>query len=47
VGAVASLIEWDEDIPDWEILEAECQRARTAQHDALASAQRSAASEED
>lgn len=47
VGAVASLIEWDEDIPDWEILEAECQRARTAQHDALTSAQRSAASEDD
>ena len=35
-GAVASLIEWDEDIPDWETLEAESLRARAAQCEALA-----------
>jgi uncharacterized protein (UPF0276 family) len=27
-GAVASLVEWDEDLPEWEILVAECNRAR-------------------
>ncbi len=30
VGAVASLVEWDEDVPEWELLEAECRRAREA-----------------
>lgn len=29
-GAVASLIEWDEDIPEWDTLEAESLRARAA-----------------
>ena len=28
IGAVSSLIEWDEDIPDWDTLEAESLRAR-------------------
>ena len=36
IGAVASLVEWDEDIPDWETLEAESLRARDAQRQALA-----------
>ncbi|MDJ0868975.1 MAG: DUF692 domain-containing protein [Myxococcota bacterium] len=36
VGAVASLVEWDDDIPDWEGLEAECLRARAARDAALA-----------
>ncbi|MCH7867536.1 MAG: DUF692 domain-containing protein [Myxococcales bacterium] len=27
-GSVASLVEWDEDIPAWEVLEAECERAK-------------------
>ena len=27
-GRVASLVEWDEDVPEWEVLEAESQRAR-------------------
>ena len=36
VGAVASLIEWDEDIPEWDVLEAECQRAREARREVLA-----------
>jgi uncharacterized protein (UPF0276 family) len=35
IGAVASLVEWDEDIPDWDTLEAESARARDAQHQAL------------
>ena len=36
IGAVASLVEWDEDSPDWDILEAESGRARAAQREALA-----------
>jgi hypothetical protein len=36
IGAVASLVEWDEDIPDWEALEAESLRARHARCEALA-----------
>jgi uncharacterized protein (UPF0276 family) len=35
VGAVASLIEWDEDIPEWDILEAECRRARRERAETL------------
>lgn len=35
VGAVASLVEWDEDIPEWDVLEAECARARRERDDAL------------
>jgi hypothetical protein len=35
IGAVASLVEWDEDIPDWDTLEAESGRARAAQREAL------------
>jgi uncharacterized protein (UPF0276 family) len=27
-GELASLVEWDEDIPAWDILEAECERAK-------------------
>ena len=34
VGAVASLIEWDEDIPDWDTLEAESLRARQVRQEA-------------
>jgi len=36
IGAVASLVEWDEDIPDWDTLEAESLRAREARRQALA-----------
>jgi hypothetical protein len=36
IGAVASLVEWDENIPDWETLEAESGRARAAQREVLA-----------
>ena len=36
IGEVASLVEWDEDIPDWETLESESLRARAARHEALA-----------
>ncbi len=36
IGAVASLIEWDEDIPDWDTLEAECLRARELREAVLA-----------
>jgi uncharacterized protein (UPF0276 family) len=36
IGAVASLVEWDEDIPDWDTLEAESLRARDARRRALA-----------
>jgi len=35
IGAVASLVEWDEDIPDWDTLEAESALARDAQREAL------------
>lgn len=35
IGAVPSLVEWDDDIPDWATLEAESLRARAAQHEAL------------
>ncbi len=37
-GAVASLVEWDEDIPDWDTLEAESLQAREVQRDALSAA---------
>ena len=36
IGAIASLVEWDEDIPDWEILEAESLRARELRRATLA-----------
>jgi uncharacterized protein (UPF0276 family) len=36
IGAVASLVEWDEDIPDWDTLEAESLRARDERSRALA-----------
>ena len=36
IGEVASLVEWDEDVPDWETLESESLRARAARHEALA-----------
>ncbi len=36
IGAVASLVEWDEDIPAWDTLEAESLRAREARRAALA-----------
>jgi hypothetical protein len=36
IGAVASLVEWDEDIPDWDTLESESLRARDARRQALA-----------
>jgi len=35
IGAVASLVEWDENIPDWDTLEAESARARDARYRAL------------
>ena len=34
-GARATLVEWDEDIPDWDTLEAESRRARAVQREAL------------
>jgi uncharacterized protein (UPF0276 family) len=37
IGAVASLVEWDEDVPDWDTLEAESQRARDLRERALSS----------
>ncbi len=36
IGAVSSLVEWDEEIPDWDVLEAESLRARAARLEALA-----------
>ena len=36
IGAVASLVEWDEDIPEWDSLEAESLRAREVRREALA-----------
>ena len=42
IGAVASLVEWDEEIPAWHVLEAECLRARDARREALASSGASA-----
>lgn len=36
-GAVTSLVEWDEDIPSWETLEAESQKARVERDSALKS----------
>ena len=37
IGAVSSLVEWDEDVPDWDTLEAESQRARELRQRALSS----------
>lgn len=34
-GAVASLIEWDEDVPEWDLLEAESLRARSVRMEVL------------
>ena len=42
IGAVASLVEWDEEIPPWDVLEAECLRARDARSEALAGSRGSA-----
>jgi hypothetical protein len=38
IGTVATLVEWDEDVPEWDVLEAECGRARRAQREALGAA---------
>ena len=35
IGAVASLVEWDENVPDWETLVGENERARTIRRQAL------------
>lgn len=35
LGAVASLIEWDENVPEWEVLEAESLRAARVRREAL------------
>lgn len=35
VGTVASLVEWDEAVPAWEVLEAQCHRARRERSEAL------------
>ncbi|MET0413374.1 MAG: DUF692 family multinuclear iron-containing protein, partial [Polyangiaceae bacterium] len=35
-GPVSTLIEWDDQIPDWAVLEAEVSRARTVRDAALA-----------
>ena len=42
IGAVASLVEWDEDIPEWDSLEAESLRAREVRREALADSRMSA-----
>ena len=42
IGAVSSLVEWDEDIPDWDTLEAESLRARGVRAAALADSRLSA-----
>jgi uncharacterized protein (UPF0276 family) len=38
IGAVSSLIEWDEDIPEWEVLEAESERARAVRSEVVGTA---------
>jgi uncharacterized protein len=40
-GAVATLVEWDEDIPSWEVLANEAEAARSARDEALAAAKES------
>ena len=35
-GAVSTLVEWDEDIPEWDVLEAEAAKTRAAREKALA-----------
>jgi uncharacterized protein (UPF0276 family) len=35
IGGVASLVEWDEDVPDWDTLEAESLRARALRDEVL------------
>ncbi len=40
IGPTSTLIEWDDDIPDWDVLAEEAQRARSAKEEALRSAQR-------
>ena len=42
IGPVASLVEWDEDVPDWETLEAESLRAGAVQRETLGGERRSA-----
>ncbi|HEY1696347.1 MAG TPA: DUF692 domain-containing protein [Polyangiaceae bacterium] len=41
-GAVATLVEWDEDIPAWDVLAAEAAKARAIRSETLASAPREA-----
>jgi hypothetical protein len=36
LGAVSTLIEWDDDIPTWDVLSAEAQKARTLRSEVLA-----------
>jgi uncharacterized protein (UPF0276 family) len=42
MGPVATLVEWDEDVPDWKTLEAESLRAGAVQREMLAGQRRSA-----
>jgi uncharacterized protein (UPF0276 family) len=35
VGAVSTLVEWDEDIPAWEVLSAEAEKARAVRREVL------------
>src|SRR5262249_14320826 len=35
LGAVSTLIEWDEDIPEWDVLSAEAQKARVCREEVL------------
>jgi uncharacterized protein (UPF0276 family) len=37
-GAVATLVEWDDDIPEWDVLAAEAQKARAMRDELLADA---------
>ncbi|HEY8088564.1 MAG TPA: DUF692 family multinuclear iron-containing protein, partial [Polyangiaceae bacterium] len=37
-GAVSTLVEWDEDIPEWEVLAAEAEKARAVRSEVLGGA---------
>jgi uncharacterized protein (UPF0276 family) len=40
IGAVATLVEWDEDIPSWNVLAAEAETARSTRDEVLAAVKR-------
>ncbi len=43
IGAVSTLVEWDEDIPEWSVLEAEAALARRARNESLGASRPSTA----